>query len=173
MIQLLCTSRSNYRNKYTSLSFLVFDVLHTISTHCSDKRSRSWARIQRTTEMMKYSSQGQATRVSRELKNSLSTPPERSVPPAGGGKWSRLTKRRRARLGWSRGERKRRTRKGERRGYFRRRCVLFQNQSGDSGGGDNSTEAFPPAAYTEDSFRGAKIKISRGETLVWRAPRAP
>lgn len=34
--------------------------------------------------MMKYSSQGQATRVSRELKNSLSTPPERSVPPAGG-----------------------------------------------------------------------------------------
>lgn len=91
----------------------------------------------------------------------------------GGGKWSRLTKRRRARLGWSRGERKRRTRKGERRGYFRRRCVPFQNQSGDNGGGDNSTEAFPPAAYTEDGFRGAKIKISRGETLVWRAPRAP
>lgn len=91
----------------------------------------------------------------------------------GGWKWCRLTKRRRARLGWSRGERKRRTRKGERRGYFRRRCVLFQNQSGDNGGGDNSTEAFPPAAYTEDGFRGAKIKISRGETLVWRAPRAP
>lgn len=91
----------------------------------------------------------------------------------GGGKWSRLTKRRRARLGWSRRERKRRTRKGERRGYFRRRCVPFQNQSGDNGGGDNSTEAFPPAAYTEDGFRGAKIKISRGETLVWRAPRAP
>lgn len=35
--------------------------------------------------MMKYSSQGQAARVSRELKTSLSTPPERSVPPAGGG----------------------------------------------------------------------------------------
>lgn len=34
--------------------------------------------------MMKYSSQGQAARVSRELKTSLSTPPERSVPPAGG-----------------------------------------------------------------------------------------
>lgn len=34
--------------------------------------------------MMKYSSQGQATRVSRELKTSLSTPPGRSVPPAGG-----------------------------------------------------------------------------------------
>lgn len=34
--------------------------------------------------MMKYSSQGQATRVSRELKNSLSAPPEHSVPPAKG-----------------------------------------------------------------------------------------
>lgn len=144
LIQLLCTSRSNYRNKYTSLSFLVFDVLHKISTHCSDKRSRSWARIQRTTEMMKYSSQGQAARVSRELKTSLSTPPERSVPPAGGGKWSRLTKRRRARLGWSRGERKRRTRKGERRGYFCRRCVLFQTRVEITAVEITAQKLFPP-----------------------------
>lgn len=172
MIQLLCTSRSNYRNKYTSLSFLVFDVRHTISTHCSDKRSRSWARIQRTTEMMKYSSQGQAARVSRELKTSLSTPPERSVPPAGG-EVMQTNKKKESEVGLkSRRAKKENAKRWKKRLFLSALCT-FSNQSGDNGGGDNSTEAFPPAAYTEDGFRGAKIKISRGETLVWRAPRAP
>lgn len=49
--------------------------------------------------MMKYSSQGQAARVSRELKTSLSTPPERSVPPAGGGKVKQTNKKKESEVG--------------------------------------------------------------------------
>lgn len=90
-----------------------------------------------------------------------------------GGKVKQTNKKKESEVGLkSRRAKKENAKRWKKRLFLSALCT-FSNQSGDNGGGDNSTEAFPPAAYTEDGFRGAKIKISRGETLVWRAPRAP
>lgn len=91
----------------------------------------------------------------------------------GGGKVMQTNKKKESEVGLkSRRAKKENAKRWKKRLFLSALCT-FSNQSGDNGGGDNSTEAFPPAAYTEDGFRGAKIKISRGETLIWRAPRAP
>lgn len=90
-----------------------------------------------------------------------------------GGKVKQTNKKKESEVGLkSQRAKKENAKRWEKRLFLSALCT-FSNQSGDNGGGDKSTEAFPPAAYTEDGFRGAKIKISRGETLVWRAPRAP
>lgn len=91
----------------------------------------------------------------------------------GGGKVKQTNKKKESEIGLKSQRAKKENAKRWKKRLFLSALCTFSNQSGDNGGGDNSTEAFPPAAYTEDGFRGAKIKISRGETLVWRAPRAP
>lgn len=90
-----------------------------------------------------------------------------------GGKVKQTNKKKESEVGLKSQRAKKENAKRWKKRLFLSALCTFSNQSGDNGGGDNSTEAFPPAAYTEDGFRGAKIKISRGETLVWRAPRAP
>lgn len=90
-----------------------------------------------------------------------------------GGKVKQTNKKKESEVGLKSRRAKKENAKRWKKRLFSSALCTFSNQSGDNGGGDNSTEAFPPAAYTEDGFRGAKIKISRGETLVWRAPRAP
>lgn len=90
-----------------------------------------------------------------------------------GGKVKQTNKKKESEIGLKSQRAKKENAKRWKKRLFLSALCTFSNQSGDNGGGDNSTEAFPPAAYTEDGFRGAKIKISRGETLVWRAPRAP
>lgn len=91
----------------------------------------------------------------------------------GGGKVKQTNKKKESEIGLKSQRAKKENAKRWKKRLFLSALCTFSNQSGDNGGGDNSTEAFPPAAYTEDGFRGAKIKISRGETLIWRAPRAP
>lgn len=90
-----------------------------------------------------------------------------------GGKVKQTNKKKESEVGLKSQRAKKENAKRWKKRLFLSALCTFSNQSGDNGGGDNSTEAFPPAAYTEDGFRGAKIKISRGETLIWRAPRAP
>lgn len=90
-----------------------------------------------------------------------------------GGKVKQTNKKKESEVGLKSQRAKKENAKRWKKRLFLSALCTFSNQSGDNGGGDNSTEAFPPAAYTEDGFRGAKIKISRGETLVLRAPRAP